>query len=357
MKKLIQKNTTKYPSSVLNVKQLQQLCKAFGLQRTQRKAQLVESVDRYKAARKIQLFFFKKISKHHCRCSICLADLFPPFCKTEGHRYHGECLIRYFNMTGKTVDPVLKRKIPQKHVHRLNEIANLYHFPSIHFDVDKLLQEKFEEEQEFSIIRALEFTIQDMQRERVFNTHAPNFNLLINFLFSLNCQSAIFFVDSILEISKDDKQFSFQIRLHHFLKNKSTYLKEIMQKEKEEITRIQKKYRDDYVNFDYQFSYETPNDFLWRLGDSLHYVDITTPSTNREVSSTTLLPPSPERTNTPNLLDPLNIFNGNNLSLFNDPGLNTINPTQPLFPSERNIPMINPRFLAYTLAQLSNEND
>lgn len=325
------------------VKQLRRLCKTYGLQGlTVRKSELVKKVKEYQAARKIQLFFFHKISKHQPRCSICLLKLITPWCKLEGHRYHCECLIQFFNAVGKMVDPVLKRKVPRKIVNQLNEIATLFGFAPIHFDVDKLLREKFEEEREQSVIRALEFTIQDMQRERVYVPHSQNFELLVNFLFSINTESALFFVDSMLEITKDDKQFSFQIRLSHYLKDKLLALKKIMAREREEIENVQKIYRENYLQFDYLVTaQESTNDFLWRLGDNLHYIEPNIPSIQPNnfipqmslALSQPLLPPPPP--NTPNR--PASVGDDVNI----------------VFPFEREVPLINPRFLAWTLAALS----
>ena len=313
----------------LKVKELRRLCKTYGLQGlTARKSELVKKVKEYKAARKIQLFFLHKISKHQPRCSICLLKLIVPWCNLEGHRYHCECLIQFFNAVGKMVDPVLKRKVPRKFVNQLNEIASLFTFSPIHFDMEKLLREKFEEDREQSVIRALEFTIQDMQRERVFIPHSQNFELLVNFLFSLNTESALFFVDAMLEITKDDKQFSFQIRLSHYLKDKLKALKKIMEKEKEEIEKVQKIYRDNYLQFDHLIStQENTNDFLWRLGDSLHYIE---PATRNNLSDFMSLPPPPPPNTPASVSDDVNI----------------------VFPFERNIPLINPRFLAWTLAAI-----
>lgn len=299
-------------STTLNVKQLRQLCKTYGISGWTRKDRLLTQVSQHKAARKIQQFFFNKVSKHQPHCSICLLRLIVPWCNLEGHRYHCECLVQFFNSIGKTVDPVLKRRVSRKFVNRMNEIARLFRFKPIHFDVEKLIREKFEEEREQSVIRALEFTIQDMQKERTFIPHAQNFELLVNFLFSIKTNSALFFVESLLEINKVDKQFSFQIRLNHYLKDKLITLTKLMEKDQEEIEKVQKMYRDKYLQFDhFVTTQDTSSDFLWRLGDNLHYIDETPP-------------PSPP----PNT------------------------PPSPSFPVERNIPLINPRFLAWTLASL-----
>ena len=301
-------------SKTLNVKQLRRLCKTYGLSGWTRKEHLMTQVEHHRAARKIQKFFFDKISKHQPRCSICLNCLIVPWCNLEGHRYHCECLVQFFNALGKTIDPVLKRRVPRKFVNRMNEIARLFHFKPIHFDVEKLIREKFEEEREQSVIRALEFTIQDMQKERTFIPHAQNFELLVNFLFSIKTDSALFFVESLLEINKVDKQFSFQIRLNHYLKDKLVTLTKIMEKDQEGIEKVQKLYRDNYMQFDHLVTtQENTSDFLWRLGDNLHYVD-------EPFVNTPQPPPQPPQT--------------------------------PTFPVERNIPMINPRFLAWTLAAL-----
>ena len=316
MKKISPQN-----ENALKVKQLRILCKTYGLQISSvRKDKLVKMVKEYRAARRIQLFFFNSISKHRPRCSICLLELLIPWCNMEGHRYHCQCLIQFFNVVGKMVDPVLKRKVSRKIINQLNEIAKLFRFAPIHLDIDKILREKFEEDREQSVIRAIEFTIQDMQRERVYIPHSQNFDLLVNFLFSLNTQSALFFVDSMLEISKEDKQFSFQIRLSHYLKEKLLSLKKIMEKEKEEVEKIQKIYRDNYLQINHLvINQENTSDFLWRLGDSLHYPDT---------------PPPPPNTPVQIGEEEFNI----------------------VFPLEREIPLINPRFLAWTLASLSGSS-
>lgn len=324
--------------NVLKVKQLRRLCKTYGFTgvTSLRKDVLLRMVKEYQAARRIQLFFFDKISKHQPRCSICLMKLIVPWCKLEGHRYHCECLIQFFNTVGKLVDPVLKRKVSRKFMNQLNEIATLFTFAPIHFDIEKLLRDKFEEDREQSVIRALEFTIQDMQRERAYIPHSQNFELLVNFLFSLNTESALFFVESMMQITKDDKQFSFQIRLSHYLKDKLKFLQKLMEKEKEEIEKVQKMYRDNYLQFDHLVTVqESTNDFLWRLGDSLHYTDTPHPSNNNTVLLQPLPPPPP---NTPT-------------------GRADVDLTNITFPFERDIPLINPRFLAWTLAAITETNN
>jgi hypothetical protein len=319
------------PSIHLKVKQLRRLCKVYGLKNEIRKIDLRRKVDEYRAARKIQWFFMNKISRHDIHCSICLLSVHTPWITLEGHRYHSKCLLEFFNSKGKTQDPVLKRKVSKKCIVKLNETAQLFQFPifSLAKNIERIVKERLQEENESQIIRALEFTVMDMQSERTFGPHAEYFEFLLNYLFSLNTQAAKFFTTSLYEISKKDCQFRFQIHLQQFLKDKIKLYNELIQKDAAELTSIQNVFETNFNNYmeistgnwahrnnnnnNNNIAYEA---FLWRLGgDNLQF-----------------LPPAP--TSSP-----------------------TSSPTLPvesnsLFPSARTIADINPAFLAWTLESL-----